>query len=138
IWHRDIKPDNIPLDPDRDTAVLTDFGLAAHTADVAGCCGTPGYMAPEVFDGKASAKTDVFALAASLFYLVTGRKPFESRNLLDGRRAAATGLSETALTGLPTPLQPVIRDGVDPDAERRPHLAAFAALLRGCHTGGLA
>src|SRR5262249_6876154 len=60
VLHRDIKPDNILLDRDRDAAVLTDFGVAAHAGDARGCCGTAGYMAPELADGAASAKTDVF------------------------------------------------------------------------------
>jgi hypothetical protein len=138
IWHRDIKPDNILLDPDRDSVVLTDFGLAAHSADAAGCCGTLGYMAPEVFDGGASAKTDVFALAATLFYLVTGRKAFDSPTIVGARAQAGAGLPEVAVAGLPAGVAAVVRAGFDPDPARRPDLAAFTALLRGCHTGGLA
>jgi hypothetical protein len=138
ILHRDIKPDNILLDPDRDAAVLTDFGLAARAADVSGCCGTPGYMAPEVFDGRATAATDVFALAATLFYLVTGRKPFDSRDLIAGRNEAEKGTSEQALGGLPPEVREVVRAGLDPDPAARPDLAAFTAMLRGCHTAGLA
>jgi hypothetical protein len=138
IWHRDIKPENILLDTDRDAAVLTDFGLAAHSADAAGCCGTLGYMAPEVFGGTNSAKTDVFALAATLFHLVAGRKAFDSRTLVMARMQAEAGLSEAALAGLSAGVATVVRAGLDPDTARRPDLAAFTALLRGCHTAGLA
>jgi hypothetical protein len=138
ILHRDIKPDNILLDRERDAAVLTDFGVAAHTADASGCCGTPGYMAPELSDGIASAKTDVFALAATLFQLVTGRKPFNTTDLLASLCEAAAGISDSALAGLPEGLAAVIRAGLTPDPARRPDLAAFTAMLRSCHNDGLA
>jgi serine/threonine protein kinase len=138
IWHRDIKPENILLDPERDDAVLTDFGLAAHAADGTGCCGTLGYMAPEVFVGTVSTKTDVFALAATLFHLVTGRKPFNSRALLASRAEVEAGPSEVALAALPGAVVTLVRAGLDPDPDRRPDLAVFTALLRGCHTLGLA
>jgi hypothetical protein len=138
ILHRDIKPDNILLDRERDAAVLTDFGVAAHAADAGGCCGTPGYMAPELADGLASAKADVFALAATLFHLVRGRKPFATRDVLTALCQAAGGVPESELTGLPAGLAAVIRAGLDPYPDRRPDLATFTAMLRGCHTAGLA
>jgi hypothetical protein len=138
ILHRDIKPDNILLDRERDAAVLTDFGVAAHAADAGGCCGTPGYMAPELADGKASAKADVFALAATLFHLVVGRKPFETRGVFTALCQAAGGIPESVLAGLPSGLAAVIRAGLDPYPDLRPDLATFTAMLRGCHTEGLA
>jgi hypothetical protein len=136
IWHRDIKPDNILLDRDRDAAVLTDFGLAAHAAAATGCCGTPGFMAPELLDGAASAKSDVFALAATLFYLVTGRKPYDRTPL--AARAGMDADGEAAAGQLPPALAAAVRAGLDPDPGRRADLAGFAARLRGCHTAGLA
>jgi hypothetical protein len=138
ILHRDIKPDNILLDRERDAAVLTDFGVASHAAAAVGCCGTPGYMAPELADGTASAKTDVFALAATLFHLVTGQKPFNTRDVLGSLCRAATGVPDSALAGLPAGLAAVIRSGLEPDPDRRPDLATFTAMLHGCQTEGLA
>jgi serine/threonine protein kinase len=138
ILHRDIKPDNILLDRERDAAVLTDFGIAAHAGDARACCGTPGYMAPELGDGMASAKTDVFALTATLFQLATGRKPFNTPDLLTGLCEAGAGISEAALAGMSEGLAAVVRAGLAPDPARRPELAAFTAMLRGCHNDGLA
>jgi hypothetical protein len=137
IWHRDIKPDNILLDRDRDAAVLTDFGLATHAAAATGCCGTPGYLAPELLGGAASAKSDVFALAATLFYLVTGRKPYDPRDPFAARAGLDAG-GEAAASRLPPAIAAAIRAGLNPDPGRRADLAGFAAALRGCHTAGLA
>jgi serine/threonine protein kinase len=73
LLHRDIKPSNILLDTDRDEAVLCDFGLVAAAGGWPEVAGTRAYMAPEVRrHGRASARSDVYSLAASLLYLVTG------------------------------------------------------------------
>jgi hypothetical protein len=138
IYHLDIKPDNILLDSDRDQAVLTDFGIACRAAETCGARGTLGYMAPELFDGKASAKADVFALAATLYRLATGQPPFQARTARTALGEALEGIAESALAPLPAPLAPVVRAGLDPDPDRRPTLAEFTARLSGCYTKELA
>ncbi len=80
IVHRDLKPDNILFNA-KGEAVLADFGIAAilssaRTREV-GDAGTPAYMAPEMFAGKVSVKSDQYALGCIAYELVTGRKPFE-------------------------------------------------------------
>jgi len=81
VIHQDIKPDNVLMDSS-DSFVITDFGISAkvrNTLQSAGSkAGTMTYMAPERFDTdyqpiKAS---DVWALGASLFELMTGKPPF--------------------------------------------------------------
>jgi serine/threonine protein kinase len=79
IIHRDLKPDNILFNT-RGEAVLADFGIAtllasARTRQV-GFGGTPAYMAPEQFEGKASMKSDQYALGCIAYELLTGHKPF--------------------------------------------------------------
>lgn len=76
ILHRDIKLENIllPFD-DNDTLIkLADFDLASPIAEInhSKQCGTPGYMAPEVFYqrfGGYSPKTDVFSSGIVLYAL---------------------------------------------------------------------
>src|SRR5262249_57395633 len=76
LLHRDIKPANLLLDPDRDEAVLGDFGLAGALGGPNAVAGTRAYMAPEVRQrGRASPRSDVYSLAASLLHLGTGRPP---------------------------------------------------------------
>jgi serine/threonine protein kinase/tetratricopeptide (TPR) repeat protein len=84
ILHRDIKPGNILLDKNGEPH-LTDFGLArlvetestiTRTMEV---LGTPSYMAPEQALGNnlaLTAATDIYALGAVLYQLLTGHAPF--------------------------------------------------------------
>jgi len=85
VVHRDIKPENILVDRDN-VAELTDFGLARQMdaeltalTRTGASMGTPYYMAPEQgLDAKhADARCDIYALGATWYHMVTGRRPFE-------------------------------------------------------------
>lgn len=72
--HRDIKPHNIILRRGKKEAVLVDFGLACNVDKFTTRNGlTPGYAPPEQChpDGKLGFYTDVYALATTLYYLLT-------------------------------------------------------------------
>ncbi len=82
VVHRDIKPGNIMLRAPKGAPVLVDFGLASvgegagltKTGQSAGY--TPMFAAPEQLRGKsADARSDVYALAAALFYALNYDKP---------------------------------------------------------------
>lgn len=77
--HRDIKPDNIQVRRHDNSLVLLDFGSsrqAAATAEQAQVVLTPGYAPIEQYrNQQQGAWTDIYALGATLYWLVTGRKP---------------------------------------------------------------
>jgi hypothetical protein len=139
ILHRDIKPENVLWDRRADEALLADFGIAARAGQARGIAGTPGYIAPELDGGSASAKSDVFSLGATLFRLVTGRAPFPTANWMASVSAALAGLSDLAgLERVPGAVRDVIVCGLRPEPAQRPDLAEFSARLRGAHLQGLA
>lgn len=101
LVHRDIKPSNLyllapptgyPLPPGVPLLKVTDFGLALargvatapRLTSTGSVVGTPAYMAPEqVRSDEIDARTDIYALGATAFHLLTGRPPFD-----DGQRSA--------------------------------------------------
>ena len=107
VIHRDLKPSNV-LVGERGTVKLIDFGLATTgftdglTATGA-ILGTPHYMAPEQVRGKnVDARTDIYALGALAYHLVTGRPPFSGDN------AIAIGFAH--LSEPPTPPRTLRKD----------------------------
>ncbi|MHB8896698.1 MAG: protein kinase domain-containing protein [Candidatus Geothermincolia bacterium] len=88
VVHRDIKPDNIFLLQD-DTVKIVDFGLARVQASTTitqsgTVMGSPGYIAPEVIDGKpADKRTDVFSFGVVLYEMLTGERPFGPRDAFE-------------------------------------------------------
>ncbi|MHC4777452.1 MAG: protein kinase domain-containing protein, partial [Planctomycetota bacterium] len=83
VLHRDVKPDNILLDPEG-TPALTDFGLAkdiledSHLTVSGTAMGTPQYMPPEQADGvleKIDSRSDVYSLGATLYEALTHLPP---------------------------------------------------------------
>ncbi|MDZ7631948.1 MAG: serine/threonine-protein kinase [Gemmatimonadaceae bacterium] len=86
ILHRDIKPQNLMVQPDGTLKVM-DFGIARAITRASGLTqagvvmGTPEYMAPEQLLGEAiDARSDLFSAGVVLFECVTGRRPIEAES----------------------------------------------------------
>ncbi|MFJ7154182.1 serine/threonine-protein kinase [Streptomyces sp. NPDC101118] len=137
VVHRDIKPGNVLLGPER--PYLIDFGIARAVQDprrtrTGTVLGTPGYLAPEQATGEvAGAPADVFSLAAVLVYAATGRGPF----LADAEELSLPALlyrvvhDEPGLTGVPDALLPLVRDCLAKAPEDRPTAEEVCARLGG-------
>ncbi len=84
IIHRDIKPENVFVDRHGGRTVfrLGDLGLAVDHDDQEAASGTPLFMAPEAFRRQpATVTTDIYALGATFFRLLTGQPPFRHETL---------------------------------------------------------
>ena len=106
IIYRDMKPANIMLKPDGNLTLI-DFGTARefkekNLADTT-CLGTIGYAAPEQFGGmgQTDARTDIYRLGATLYYLVTGcnpsEPPYEIKPIRDINPGLSSGLERIIL-----------------------------------------
>ncbi|NND99534.1 MAG: serine/threonine protein kinase, partial [Pirellulaceae bacterium] len=92
VIHRDIKPGNVFMTPDRGP-VLVDFGLAIAEQnagdDIGAVRGTLRYMAPEQVEGRGhriDGRTDIYALGVLLYQMLTGRAPYTATDKYELRR----------------------------------------------------
>lgn len=77
ILHLDIKPANVLVTPSGGVKIV-DFGIARAASDTtATVAGTPHYMAPEQFDGRADERSDIYSVGCLLYECLTGAPPFE-------------------------------------------------------------
>ncbi|MBI5534677.1 MAG: serine/threonine protein kinase [Deltaproteobacteria bacterium] len=146
IVHRDIKPSNLFITRGPDGAPVVkvlDFGIASaitspddvrmtSTQDI---LGTPLYMSPEVMESalKADARSDIWALGATLYEMLTGRVPFEGLNMVEVYALIARGTMTP-----PRKVKPEISEAVeavvlrclarDPE-ERFPGVVEFVEAL---------
>jgi len=132
--HRDLKPDNILMEPTGDGGWqprITDFGLAkARTPDgptrtrTGVGMGTPGYMPPEQYRDVAGVgpAADVFALGCIFYELLTGRRPYDGRDVITlFQQASSRGYpSPRSLdASLPGTLSELLTRCLEPDPARR-------------------
>lgn len=144
VVHRDLKPNNVFLNTcqcDTDCVKLLDFGVAKQHDEPPGMTrrgptyvtapgvvvGTPNYMAPEQgAGGDADQRSDIYALGAMMFEMITGRAPFVCDTAREAIAAHATSpppsLREVTppTTQLSRPLEALIHQCLEKDPKDRP------------------
>src|SRR5262249_22708872 len=124
VIHRDLKPGNILLALDGRPKVA-DFGLAKRLdiehgpTQTGALLGTPGYMAPERPEGRASgAPADIYGLGAILYECLTGRPPFQAATpleALDQVRTCEPAPPSRLRPGVPRELQTICLKSLEKD-----------------------
>ncbi|MBB6546455.1 serine/threonine-protein kinase [Nonomuraea rubra] len=131
VVHRDLKPANVMMTEGE--PVVIDFGIASALDSLSvtasgAVVGTPGYLAPEVLEGRAvGVEADVFAFGATLAYAATGRQPY-------GQGPASAVAYRVVhhppdLEGAPEWLEPLLRECLSTDPAARPTAEQICARL---------
>jgi serine/threonine protein kinase len=114
VVHHDIKPANLIVRPADGRLMLVDFGSALLLPDASSdtvkldSYGTPGYAAPEQYQGHSSPASDVYSLGATLYHLLTDDDP------------TAHPLAFPALANLPPQIADVLRPALEREPQQRP------------------
>ncbi|TNF35916.1 MAG: serine/threonine protein kinase [Deltaproteobacteria bacterium] len=151
IIHRDLKPENVFIEQiagKRDFVKVLDFGIAKMAADegattltrTGAAVGSPRYISPEQSESRpVTPRSDLYALGAVMYEMLTGRPVFEGRTAIDYLVAHATQppppptIGGRALTG---PLVDLVMRCLAKDAGARPASAiAMAEALDACFAG---
>lgn len=121
IIHRDLKPDNILLQGE--TPRLADFGIArvikttnSYSVTISG---TPYYMAPEVYRGKRTEQTDLWAVGVILYQLLAGSLPFRQEDPYSLMNAVLTAQPAPLPASTPGPLRALVGKSLEKDEGRR-------------------
>ena len=134
ILHRDIKPSNCFIDSDGSVKV-GDFGLSipstGRSADRT-FMGTPQFASPEQLRGDAlDVRSDIYAVGATLYYLLTGAPPFEGKDftvLIDRVKHEPPPMLHKVRSGVPAALGTLIARCLAKDPADRP--ASYQDLAR--------
>jgi serine/threonine-protein kinase len=129
VLHRDIRPGNM-LVTDSGLLKVTDFGtsrfleIAAHGTTV---IGSPPYMAPEQFYGKAVFASDLYSVGVTIYQMLTGELPYDTpapgdvERLMRGELLAAPRITSARI---PKALKDIVVTALSPDVATRYQRAA--------------
>ncbi len=130
VVHNDIKPANIIIDEHSGRAVLVDFGTARtrHAPQLGGqpdreqsdVYGTAGYAPPELYQGISEPRSDVYALAATTYHLLTDDDPRDHP------------MRFPRLLDLPPVLSVILQQALEPEVKQRPTATEFRQALESC------
>ena len=124
VLHRDLRPANV-LVSDQDVCKVADFGtsrfleIAAHGTTV---IGSPPYMAPEQFHGKAVFSSDLYSLGVTMYQMLTGVLPYDTpspsdiERLLRGELVTPPKLKNAAI---PRRLNDIVMQAMAPEVAQR-------------------
>src|SRR6266850_3109677 len=152
VVHRDIKPSNIMLESDASGALrvkLIDYGVAKVMGPraepgieqtQAGFIGTPAFASPEQFAGTGQmpidARSDVYSLGVTLWYLLTGRTPFVGRTMeeIRARQTSELPLEQLRNFHLPAQVIALMKSMLAPDPKARPQTAReLLSAVQNCY-----
>ncbi|MEO0162412.1 MAG: UvrD-helicase domain-containing protein [candidate division WOR-3 bacterium] len=135
VLHRDLKPENI-LVTENNIIKITDFGLARFlkTGSIAAStAGTPIYMAPEVWSGRFSEKSDIWSIGVIFYELLTGTPPFLDDNLDGLKKKIEKGkllIPGIIRPNLPGYIEEVVVRCLNTKPELRPDCATIMKILK--------
>ena len=124
VIHRDLRPANV-LVSDAQVAKVADFGtsrfleIAAHGTTV---IGSPPYMAPEQFHGKAVFASDLYSLGVTMYQMLTGALPYETpapsdlAKLMTGELVSPPRLKNSSI---PKAISDIVMRAMAPDVAAR-------------------
>jgi serine/threonine protein kinase len=124
VLHRDLRPGNM-LVTDAGLLKVTDFGtsrfleIAAHGTTV---IGSPPYMAPEQFHGRAVFASDVYSVGVTMYQMLTGSLPYDTpapadiERLMRGDLVTAPRLKNSRI---PTAISDIVLKALDPELKTR-------------------
>lgn len=151
--HRDVKPGNMLLD-ESNGAYLADFGIAVPSDSKSRyrpgeltprevVTGSLPYLAPELLaGGPASAASDQFALAVSIFEFITGRRPFDGANaeqVAENHRLRMASWQANGPPGMSSGLWRALSPALAPNPTRRyPHCMELARAADGAFQTSIA
>lgn len=128
VVHRDVKPDNIIITPDKESAYLVDFGIALSAEDLRRLTssgyviGTPGYMSPEQQSGDPlDYRTDIYSLAVTLYEGMAGKA------IPVGHYEPLSSVNEA----IPPQIDDLIVDCLLPKEQRLDSMRVFTSRLGG-------